>query len=1469
MKTLFTFILILLSFSLVFSQKNYSTSEAPPNYQPNFTQLKSFSADADILLVQTSLPWDSYANTKVLNQLGYTYNIVDMSNIDNTNLFDYPVILIVNDQTQTFYNQYADQKSDFEEYVRNGGSLLFFAASDGWAKGTLNANLPGNVEVITPHYEYNNFIKNSQHPIVTGILSDNAALINYDLYNYYCSHGYFKSYPQNTDIILVESHNYPTLIEYKIGRGKVIASTLTWEHAYSYYDDSREFSRKALDDVFLYMFSEGYSPISSDVDVELRVEDANPNIMVNKIEGTFVDVIAKISNNSNELIENSQLILTVNNDEFYDEIKVYKRDGQSDLTLDEDVNDVLNPLIGSIPAKTSGLEFVFRFKIKEDAIPDKSISIDILDIDLNAELKSNIVQKQSNKASIRILERGPALIVTNRKLLYEKYDDNEVNSLLAKIYEISEFGNNEFPGVVYYVERYSDLAENWEQDVDYTQSINEINKVANDIDKQIEIWYNHQKKTLLPLPVGVAPGYLAIIGGDEIIPFYRVNNSDYCSDSGTDYNDVYKNNYFLTDNTYADTDNSFSDAEKGELEMAVGRIIGHSAKTMQKFLENASKGPELLETALVTSFGPLNNMNVDEVIDALEDQGANILGKSKPDLIGNDNWTANELYTELQKDFQVFNYMAHANPNTLTLVTGPQGGELNTWDLKKDELMNFESNNPFVSLMACNSGVIMERSNQNINEEDGCFPYKMAQLGVSGFLAPTSIAYYAPFSFSSQYGEELINLFYKGMWGSGNVSNKLGLSLINAKKRYDIGLTLGRKTDKKTLLEFAYYGLPWTTIESKKELKSAELQELVVSIDTLNYKVEEYLFEEFEGYEEFELLTIPDCEYLNEELRPIVPYFSKTVWLPKNTNISGVEILDETALNLGVHQIPQTVSSNMEDEIQYNTDYEFEVYPEQRIIYEKNEFEDHDELVIYYIPVSIDGNTKEVTLYTETKIAVEAEFSSNIIIKNFSSTKTKFGIGEPIDFNVTLLNNDTTNHDIQASITISGVESNTVNQTVTNNIESSFTIQWTELLSEGYYDVILKIYDTEQNIIGNATIYINVLSGKIENFNFPDTIIRNNYSEIGIEFMNYETELVSSSGYIEIYDESNKNIANLIKQSLNIESDSTGNFIWNWKTIELKLGNYSARAYVEVDNKIYGPIEKDFVVEKSIRIGSIIPDTNPILLCSQSNLVIEVQLKDSSSVIYRWYHDTSLLENYNDSILHINDFTEEDEGGYYCIIYNEFDTISTDTIHVFKNYVFEISEEINICGGDDYNGWMVSGEYVRNLTSLYGCDSIVTTNLTVNPVLIKPVITQVMDTLFSDAETGNQWYFNGELLTGETNNKLYADKSGDYFVVVTNEQGCNSEQSETITLWLTSSKDVPFSDLKIYPNPTNNVVIIENIPTDQQVIITLCDVFGKEYLNILSNQSPRKEIDLQNIANGIYFIKISGFEVGTYKIIKN
>ena len=56
---------------------------------------------------------------------------------------------------------------------------------------------------------------------------------------------------------------------------------------------------------------------------------------------------------------------------------------------------------------------------------------------------------------------------------------------------------------------------------------------------------------------------------------------------------------------------------------------------------------------------------------------------------------------------------------------------------------------------------------------------------------------------------------------------------------------------------------------------------------------------------------------------------------------------------------------------------------------------------------------------------------------------------------------------------------------------------------------------------------------------------------------------------------------------------------------------------------------------------------------------------------------------------------------------------STVITYLTVNPTYHVSEKITITEGENYHGWMQTGMYVRTLTSITGCDSIVTTNLSV------------------------------------------------------------------------------------------------------------------------------------------------------------
>lgn len=239
-----------------------STTEAPENYVP-VEENKQFSyysvqknseiTDKKVVLIQDTLPWDTNSNEELLNKLGIPYDKVTTQNFLMCDLSQYAVVIFANDQKFSAYDNYKEFKEYLELFTELGGVIVFGAADIGWAGGSLVETLPGGVQK-TSRYVYNNYIADNTHPIIKGNLSDNDFLLDEDLYEYYVSHSCFveSSLPAGSKILLRDSdRNEPTLVEYPLGDGRVIASGLTWEFSYSYALRGK-YARKAFDDLFLY-----------------------------------------------------------------------------------------------------------------------------------------------------------------------------------------------------------------------------------------------------------------------------------------------------------------------------------------------------------------------------------------------------------------------------------------------------------------------------------------------------------------------------------------------------------------------------------------------------------------------------------------------------------------------------------------------------------------------------------------------------------------------------------------------------------------------------------------------------------------------------------------------------------------------------------------------------------------------------------------------------------------------------------------------------------------------------------------------------------------------------------------------------------------------------------------------------------------------------------------------------------------
>ncbi len=149
----------------------------------------------------------------------------------------------------------------------------------------------------------------------------------------------------------------------------------------------------------------------------------------------------------------------------------------------------------------------------------------------------------------------------------------------------------------------------------------------------------------------------------------------------------------------------------------------------------------------------------------------------------------------------------------------------------------------------------------------------------------------------------------------------------------------------------------------------------------------------------------------------------------------------------------------------------------------------------------------------------------------------------------------------------------------------------------------------------------------------------------------------------------------------------------------------------------------------------------------------------------------------------------------------------------------------------------------------------------ITPAPEKPVITVdwVELILTSSAITGNQWYLNGNEISGGTENVWQVTENGDYNVVVTNEEGCSSEISETVTITnVNTGSDIELT-LKIYPNPTQGVLNIELTSKDMaDYELNVIDGMGRqivfEDLGIVSQFN--KVINLKDYQSGLYTVLI-------------
>lgn len=151
------------------------------------------------------------------------------------------------------------------------------------------------------------------------------------------------------------------------------------------------------------------------------------------------------------------------------------------------------------------------------------------------------------------------------------------------------------------------------------------------------------------------------------------------------------------------------------------------------------------------------------------------------------------------------------------------------------------------------------------------------------------------------------------------------------------------------------------------------------------------------------------------------------------------------------------------------------------------------------------------------------------------------------------------------------------------------------------------------------------------------------------------------------------------------------------------------------------------------------------------------------------------------------------------------------------------------------------------------------TQVTSSPVSITvitvttPVISQNGNTLTSNSASGNQWYFNGNPISGAIGQSYTATQTGNYTVKATDANSCVSLQSNSVYVNITGIEDLTLESISVYPNPATSQLFIETngIPV---IEINIYNTTGS--LVSQTKQMQTKSIDITQLAAGVYIAEI-------------
>jgi hypothetical protein len=187
-----------------------------------------------------------------------------------------------------------------------------------------------------------------------------------------------------------------------------------------------------------------------------------------------------------------------------------------------------------------------------------------------------------------------------------------------------------------------------------------------------------------------------------------------------------------------------------------------------------------------------------------------------------------------------------------------------------------------------------------------------------------------------------------------------------------------------------------------------------------------------------------------------------------------------------------------------------------------------------------------------------------------------------------------------------------------------------------------------------------------------------------------------------------------------------------------------------------------------------------------------------------------------------------------------------------------VSQNIQICEGETYS----IGNQTFNQTGIYqtlfpasnGCDSLVTTTLTVETLNATIVLNNSVFTALNIPENAQLQWLNCDadfaIINGATNPTFTASLDGNY-ALETSSGNCR-DTSNCVLFSSVGINSINSNQFRVYPIPADETLILEsefpNLP------IHIFDAQGRLIFETITN-TKRTEIDVRLFQSGLYFIQ--------------